>query len=125
MELGCSESQAVARLGQGSFVDPGQIDLSRSRAKKYEALGLEHEPEKCPDLRYAYEQQYEISILRGRAVEPYRHLKTAVRRLTSFSVAVDVAEAEVLAEECGLFQLTTSSDMIRAFIGRFQATNEA
>jgi hypothetical protein len=54
MELGCSESQAAARLVQGSFVDPGQIDLSRSRAKKYEALGLKHEPENCPDLRYVY-----------------------------------------------------------------------
>jgi hypothetical protein len=38
---------------------------------------------------------------------------------------VDVSEAEVFAEECGLFQLTTSSDLIRAFIGGFQATKEA
>jgi hypothetical protein len=125
MEIGGSESQAAARLGQGSIVDIGGIDLSRRRAKKYEALGLEHEPENCPDLRYVYEQQYEISILRGRAVEPYRQLKTAVGQLARFAVAVDVAQAEVFAEVGGLFQLTTSSELIRAFIGGFQATKEA
>jgi hypothetical protein len=66
-----------------------------------------------------------LSIQRGRAVEPYRQLKTAVGQLARFAVAVDVAEAEVFAEVGGLFQLTTRSELIRAFIGGFQAMKEA
>jgi hypothetical protein len=51
MEQDYTESQAASRFGQRTIVDPGEIDLSR-RANTYDALGLEHEPENCPDLRY-------------------------------------------------------------------------
>jgi hypothetical protein len=70
MKQEITESQATSRFGQSAILDPGEIDLSHRRAKKYDALGLEHKPENCPDLWYVYEQQYEIPILRGRAVEP-------------------------------------------------------
>jgi hypothetical protein len=125
METEGSESQAAVQMGQGTIMDLGEYNYSRKRAKKYDAFGLEHEPENCPDLRYVYEQQFEISIQRGRTVEPYRQLKTAVGQLARFAVAVDVVEAEIFAEAGGLFQLTTSSELIRAFIGGFQAMREA
>jgi hypothetical protein len=118
------ESQAASRFGQSPTLDPGGIHLSRRRTKKYDALGLEHEAENCPDLRYVYEQQYEITILRGCAVDPYRQFKTAVGQLARFAVAVNVAKATGFAKAGGLFHLETSSELIRALIGGFQSTKK-
>jgi hypothetical protein len=124
MEQDNTESQAASRFGQSTVLDPGEFDLLRRRPKKYDDIGLEHEPENFPDLRYIYEQQYEIHILRGRAVEPYRQFKTAVGQLARFAVAADVGKATVLAEAGGLFHLETRSELIREFIGGLFSTKE-
>jgi hypothetical protein len=95
----------------------------RSRSTQYK--GLETSKENCPDLRYVYEQEYEIQIRRGGKLDGYRQFRTLSGQLARFAVAVEVSEAEAFGRPGGLFQLATSSDVVRAFIGGFQAHAQA
>jgi hypothetical protein len=66
-------SKAAAGLMQGGVENArraGVFDGCRSRSTQYK--GLETSKENCPDLRYAYEQEYEIQIRRGGKLDGYR-----------------------------------------------------
>jgi hypothetical protein len=119
-------SQAAVGLAMGGVEDASRAGVFEgfpSRSAQYK--GLETSKENCPDLRYVYEQEYEIQIRRGGKLDGYRQFRTLSGQLARFAVAVEVSEAEAFARPGGLFQLTTSSDVIRAFIGGFQAHAQA
>jgi hypothetical protein len=119
-------SQAASSLSR-SGVEEGQginlLEGSRIRCLPYS--GLEITNDNCPDLRYVYEQEYEIQVRRGGSLDGFRQFRTLSGQLARFSVAVKVAQAESFPFPGGLFQLTVSSDLIRAFVGGFQAQAQA
>jgi hypothetical protein len=122
---GCS--QADFGLEYADFedgLDHGPFDRSRRRCSPYASLALSHEPENCPDLRYVYEQQYEMHIQRGAPKDGYHQFKSAAGQLARFAVATEVVEVEQFARPGGLFQLTISSDLVRGFIGGFQNSEQ-
>jgi hypothetical protein len=68
MDKDVSQSSLAASAFEERGVEDGlcePFDGSRRRCLKYESLPLRQDPENCPDLLYAYEQVFEISISRG------------------------------------------------------------
>lgn len=120
-----AHSKAAADLEENGVEDGGGLDSSRRRCIPYAGLALSHEPENCPDLRYVYEQVYEIRIRRGGRKEGYHQFKAVAGQLARFAVAVGVTDEGSFSQIGGLFQLTTNSKLARAFIGGFQANAQA
>jgi hypothetical protein len=119
-------SHAAAGLETFDVEDArGVVAFEGCRSCSAQYKGLETSKENCPDLRYVYEQEYEIQIRRGGKLDGYRQFRTLSGQLARFAVAVEVAEAEDFGRPGGLFQLATSRDIIRAFIGGFQAHAQA
>jgi hypothetical protein len=118
-------SQAAASLAEDGVEDGGYFNSSRRRCVPYAGLAICHEPENCPDLRYVYEQVYEIRIRRGGRKEGYYQFRAVAGQLARFAVAVDIADASSFAHVGGLFELATMSNLLRAFIGGFQANAQA
>jgi hypothetical protein len=120
------ESHAAANLSNW-VVGEGQVNslLKGSRGRCLSYSGLDITKENCPDLLYVYEQEYEIQIRRGGNLDGYRQFRTLSGQIARFSVAVEVVQADSFPIPGGLFQLAVSSDLIRAFVGGFQAQAQA
>jgi hypothetical protein len=121
-------STATASLAENEGLGNGSaslLDGTRRRCASYAGLALCHAPENCPDLLYVYDQVYEIKIRRGGRKEGYQQFRGVVGQLARFAVAVDVVPSESFAVEGGLFELATSSKLVRAFIGGFQTNAQA
>jgi hypothetical protein len=127
MQAPCDSTAATSLAEKEGVEDEisSVLDGTRRRCAPYAGLALCHYPENCPDLLYVYEQVYEIKIRRGGRKEGYQQFRGVVGQLARFAVAVEVAPAEIFAQEGGLFQLATSSKLVRAFIGGFQSNAQA
>jgi hypothetical protein len=115
-------STAATSLSEDVDVENGSarlLDGTRRRCVSYAGLALCHAPENCPDLIYVFDQVYEIKIRRGGRKEGYHQFRGVVGQLARFAVAVDIVPAESFAIAGGLFELATSSKLVRAFIGGF------
>jgi hypothetical protein len=119
-------SHAAVGLERGGVEDARGLDIHAGWHGHHPPYkGLYTTKKNCRDLRYVYDQEYEIQIRRGGKLDGYRQSQTLCGQLTRFAVAVQVAEVEGFARPGGLFGLTTSSDLIRAFVGGFQAHAQA
>jgi hypothetical protein len=118
---------AASFAGENGVENVGNrlLDGTRRRCMSYAGLSLCHAPENCPDLLYVYEQVYEIKIRRGGRKEGYQQFRGVAGQLARFAVAVDVVPAESFSKAGGLFELATSSKLVRAFIGGFQTNAQA
>jgi hypothetical protein len=118
---------AASFVGEDGVDNGGHrlLDGTRRRCVPYAGLALCHAPEICPDLLYVYEQVYEIKIRRGGRKEGYQQFRGVAGQLARFAVAVDVVPAESFSKAGGLFELATSSKLVRAFIGGFQTNAQA
>jgi hypothetical protein len=88
----------------------------RGRCLRYAGLLLRHPPLNCPDMLYCYERSFKVKIRRGGRKEAYHQFKAAAGQLSRFSVAAEVANAEILGKPGGLFDLVRHSRLIRAFV---------